>query len=231
MAAQKIAQASQELSVEEVNPFSWRLTQLFGAFPAVLDRHVTEFFPHLFPDGAYYGRTLGVDVYSVEDAISGGNRTYAENRDFAYSEEPLPDDYFEWISGEHEQVVDIIDSVRNDTGSIYSANLPNMGQVPNLPDEAIVESPAVATGAGLRPIMQPPLPVGIVGTLATRMAWVDTTVEGALEGSRTKFIQALVLDGSARSLEMAGQLADELLAAHSEHLLQFQQLTDTPLTP
>ena len=40
------------------NPFSWELLNTFGAFPAVLDRHVTEFFPQFFRDGQYFGATL-----------------------------------------------------------------------------------------------------------------------------------------------------------------------------
>ena len=51
--------------------------------------------------------------------------------------------------------------------TVYSANMPNAGQVPNLPREAVLESPAVATAAGLRPLTQPPLTAGIAGTLAT----------------------------------------------------------------
>ena len=31
----------------EAAPFSWELYQLYGAFPAVLDRHVTEFYPDI----------------------------------------------------------------------------------------------------------------------------------------------------------------------------------------
>jgi len=89
-------------------------------------------------------------------------------------------------------------------------NLPNTGQVPNLPPEAVLESPAVADGAGLRAIAQRPLSPGLVGTLATRLAWVETVVDAALQGSRDKVVQALVLDGSVNSLQMAEQLADDL---------------------
>jgi alpha-galactosidase len=102
-------------------------------------------------------------------------------------------------------VLEIIESIRKDDGAVYSANLPNTGQVPNLPQGAVLESPAVATAAGLRPIAQPPLPSGIAGTLATRLQWVETTVEAALEGSQA-----------------ATALADELLRAHAEHLPQFR---------
>jgi len=209
--------------VEELQPFSWHLFRLFGAFPAVLDRHVTEFFPQFFAGGCYYGKTLGVDAYGFEATIAHGDRIYTEMCDLAASPEPLPADYFEHIGGEHEQVIDIIASIRADAGRVYSMNLPNRGQVPNLPAEAIVESPAVADAGGIRPITQRPLPAGIVGTLATRLAWVETVVEAALEGSRAKFVQALVLDGAVSSLDMAEKLADELLSAQAQYLPQFER--------
>ncbi len=208
----------------EDSPFSWQLTDLFGAFPAVRDRHITEFFPQFFAQGKYGGKTLGVDVYSFEETIAGGDRSYESMREDALSKEPLGEDYFERMSGEHEQVLEIIESIRTDVGRVYSANLPNSGQVPNLPRDAILESPAVAAGAGLRAIAQPPLPESLAGTLATRLRWVDTVVEAALEGSREEFIQALVIDGSVDSLDAATALADDLLAAHAEYLPQFQSL-------
>jgi alpha-galactosidase len=222
-ATEKLTQLalSQESPVT-LSPFSWHLLQLFGAFPAVLDRHVAEFFPHLFPRGAYYGMTLGVDAYSFEKTIADGDEAYAQNRADALSDDPLGDEYFERIGGEHEQVADIIDSIRGGAGHVYSANLPNRGQVPNLPDESIIESPAVAECSGLRPIVQAPLAPGIVGTLAARMAWVETVVDAALEGSRESFIQALILDGAVESLEIAVELADELLASQAEYLPQFE---------
>jgi len=213
---------SDDIVLKSVYPFCWQLFQLFGAFPAVFDRHVTEFFPQMFADGSYYGKKLGVDAYSFENCISWGDRIYEEARKIALSSAPLPNDFFESIEGEHEQALDIIDSIRRDAGRVYSANLPNSGQVPNLPADAIIESPAIADGSGLRAIAQKPLPAGIAGTLATRLQWVETVVEAALEGSRDKFIQALILDGAVDSVKTAIQLADELLAAQAEYLPQFK---------
>lgn len=195
------------------NPFSWELLHRFGAFPAVLDRHVTEFFPQFFREGAYYGRTLGVDVFSLEGTIARGDAAFAQMAEDAHAPGPLPADYFERIEGEHEQVIEIIDAIRGDTGRIFSANLPNTGQAPNLPPDVYVEGPAVAGGGGLRAVAQPPLPTALAGILATRFMWAETIVEAALAGSRDLFIQALVLDGAVRSLEEAAALADDLLQA------------------
>ena len=204
------------------NPASWRLLQIFGGYPAVNDRHAVEFFPGLFGgEKQYFGRTLGVDGVSFEDVIAHGDRIYSEMCEAALSAGPLADDYFESVGGEHQQVTDIIDSIRHDAGEVFSVNLPNRGQVPNLPADAILEAPAVVDAGGVRPIAQPLLPAGIVGTLATRLAWVETVVEAALEGSREKFVQALILDGAVDSLDTAGRLADDLLAAQAQYLPRF----------
>jgi len=203
------------------SPFCWQLFESFGAFPAVHDSHVTEFFPQFFAAGEYFGKTVGEDVLRIRDRIAKGDEIFEQMERDAFSPDRLPADYFERITGEHEQVVEIIDSIRTDAGRVYSANLPNAGQVPNLPLGAVLEAPAVADGSGLRHIAQAPLPLGLVGTLATRLAYVETVVEAALEGSRNKFIQALVLDGCVGSLEQATALADALLAAQAECLPQY----------
>jgi alpha-galactosidase/6-phospho-beta-glucosidase family protein len=61
----------------------------------------------------------------------------------------------------------------------------------------------------------------MAGVLAPRWDWVEMTVDAALEGSRDKFIQALVLDGAVDSLETAYRLADDLLKTQADYLPQF----------
>lgn len=51
-------------------------------------------------------------------------------------------------------------------------------------------------------------------------------VAAALEGSRDKFIQALLIDGAVKSVSMAARLADELLSAHAQFLPQFAVTKD-----
>ena len=71
-----------ELNVDY--PFAWQLIERFGVFPAPMDRHVTEFFPHLFRgEKSYYGRTLGVDAFPFEAVIELGDDVYREMEEFA----------------------------------------------------------------------------------------------------------------------------------------------------
>ena len=204
-------------------PFSWQCLLWFNAYPAPQDRHVTEFFSQLFRTGEYYGKTLGIDEFSLEGTIAEGDAIYAEMRRDALSPDPLTEAYFEELGGEQEQVVEIISSVRGNQHRRFFANLPNSGQVPNLPLGAVLETPAIADANGIHPILQLPLPTAAAGVLATRFAWVDVVVEAALEGSRTKLIEALILDGGVKSVDMTAAMADDLLETHRVYLPQFNR--------
>jgi len=212
-----------ELAEAVDHPFTWQLFELFGAFPAVLDRHITEFFPHLFPGGRYFGKTLGVDAFSFEGTIAHGDKAYAEMQEQAEGKAPLPEWYFRRSSGEHEQVIEIIEAIESDTPRVFSANLANRGQVPNLPEEAVVESPAVATAAGLRPLTLAPLPAGVSATLVSKFQVIEAIVDAALTGDAGLFTQALLLDGAAISVDSARSLAEDLLTAHAQYLPQFNR--------
>ncbi len=203
-------------------PLLWELTRLFGAYPAPGDRHLVEFLPQMFSgEKGYYGKTLGVDCYSFERCIEGGQSSFDEMKALALSPDPLPDDFLAQASGEHEQVCDIVESIRTNAGREFSANLPNTGQIPNLPQDVVVECPAFARAQGMQARQTPPLPTAILGTLASRFQWVEITVEAALEGDRDKFVQALLIDGAVKTIETAYRMADDLLAAQKPYLPQF----------
>ena len=199
-------------------PFSWQCVQWFDAFPAPQDRHITEFFPQLFRTGAYYGKQLSVNEFSFEGTIADGDRIYAEMRTDAFSSQALTESYFQKLGGEHEQAVGIIQAIRSNSTRSYFANLPNTGQVPNLPLDAVVETSAITTGTGIDAIVQPALSSALLGTLSTRYQWVETVVEAAIEASRAKLIDALILDGGVQSPDQAVALADEFLDAHKKYL-------------
>jgi alpha-galactosidase len=200
------------------NLFSWELMLKFGAFPSAMDRHTTEFFPQFFRDGDYYGQRLGVDAFSFETTIAEGDAVFDDMRRMAHGDRPVPGDALE---DEQEEVLALIDALRAGRSMRLHANLPNTGQVPNLPHGAVLESPVISEHGRLRALPVAPLSPGLVGTLATRLAWVDTIVDAALTGRRDAFVQALVLDGYVDSFEMASRLADDLLAAQAPHLPQF----------
>jgi len=209
--------------VEKVgnNPFSWTLFESYGAYPSANDRHVTEFFPERFPGGAYYGRTLGVDAYSLEEVIAWGDEIYADMRAQSLGEKPLNEQLLERRVGEHEQLLEILASIDGDERQIFYANLPNDGAVPNLPDDAILELPAVAMVGCLRPIQCADFPDTLAAIIQRRLASVQLTVEAALTGDRNLFVEALLADGAVTDRGIATAMMDELLEAQRPYLPNF----------
>jgi len=200
------------------NPFSWSLFESYGAYPSANDRHVVEFFPERFPKGSYYGKTLGLDAYSFEGTIAGGDRIYAEMRAQALGEQPVDETIFNRASGEHEQLLNIITALRSDSREVFSVNLPNMGTVPSLPPEAILECPAVATATGLRPFRIPELSPSLSAILMRKLSATTLTVEAALTGDRELFIEALLLDGAVTDIEVTRKMGNALLEAQRKSL-------------
>jgi alpha-galactosidase len=206
------------------NPFSWSLFDAYGAYPAVNDRHVTEFFPERFPGGRYYGKTLGVDAFSFEGTIAWGDKIYANMRAQALGEKSLDQWMFERAEGEHEQLLEILRSIERDERRIFSVNLPNHGAVPNLPAEAILELPAAATATGLRPLQIPDFPDPLAAIVTRKLTAAALTVEAALTGDRKLLVEALWADGAVTDPDMASKLAEELLNTHRRYLPNFFDL-------
>ncbi|MFN2230964.1 MAG: hypothetical protein ACK2VA_14410 [Anaerolineae bacterium] len=210
-----------ETSFAAENPFSWSLFEAYGAYPAANDRHVTEFFPERFPHGSYYGKTLGVDAYSFEGTIASGDRAYAAMRAQALGEVPLDEAIFRRGPGEHEQLVEILRCIWADERRVFAANVPVRGAVAGLPDDAILELPAVSTAGGLRAMRLLDYPEVLTGILARKLSAVRLTVEAALQGDRALLREALLADGAVTDPQVAAQLGGELLHAHRAHLPQF----------
>lgn len=205
----------------DANPFSWSLFETYGAYPAVNDRHVVEFFPERFPEGRYYGKTLGVDAYSHERTIRRGDEHYAEMRAQALGQQPLDKQIFERAAGEHEQLTDILRSIAGDKRQIFNVNLPNQGAVPNLPADAILELPAAATATGLRPLQLLDFPDRLAAIVTRKLSAVALTVEAALTGDRQLLVEALLADGAVHDPSIANKLAEELVQVHRQYLPQF----------
>jgi alpha-galactosidase len=81
-----------------------------------------------------------------------------------------------------------------------------------------LECPARISAKGIKPVKVGDIPTMCRATVEKALLVVELTVEAALERDRDKLVQALIFDGSVKSTADAGRLADDLLAAHKEHL-------------
>jgi alpha-galactosidase len=215
------------------SPFSWELFQVFGAFPTLFDAHIIEFFPGWKRKGGCYGRTLGVDAMPFEHIIQAGDEMYQRMADEAYGRVPLggefktygrvpSDDEPEDIEvGEHTQLVQILRTIWGGDGHFFSVNLPNTGQVSNLPMGAVLEATTLVNGSGFHPLSFGELPSGISAILQRIIGVQELTTQAAVRGDRRLVVQAMLADGDVLTRAQAEALTDALLDAQREWLPQF----------
>jgi alpha-galactosidase len=204
------------------NPFSWEIFRRYGAFPAAEDRHVTEFFPERWAGGKYYGKTLGIDAFSVPEILEWGENRYQSMVAQADGTVPLDESIFDRSSGEQEQLIAIIRGVLTDSRDMFSCNVLNRGAVAGLPADAALEIPGVATARGIRPIAVPDLSQPLRAILTRRLASVYLAVEAAMTGDRDLVVEAMIADGAVTDPDAAARLTDALLSAQAHHLPQFR---------
>ncbi|WP_409273720.1 alpha-galactosidase [Neobacillus sp. SCS-31] len=121
-------------------------------------------------------------------------------------------------SGEY--AIPIIEAIFfDDEIEINSANLQNNGAIKGLPDDMVVETQAVVNGDGiqLKP-MTVELPTAIIGTIHIQGMIHRLLIEAYVENSKTKLLQAILLDPQAPSYYQACAMIDEMYERQKEIL-------------
>ena len=136
------------------------------------------------------------------------------------------DEISPWPSGE--LVAELIGGIAAGTERQLPMNLPNRGQVENLPDDVVVECIGVTGASGVRP--RDTANVGsVLGEYLRRISVSqELTVEAALTGDRTRVLEAMLTDQLAGHLpyEQLVAMTDELLTATAPWLPQFAPFLD-----
>jgi alpha-galactosidase/6-phospho-beta-glucosidase family protein len=195
-----------------------RLLGIYGALPAAGDRHVAEFFPFFLTEAAERGWRYGVQLTSVEE------RYAWRAEDEAFIRAALEDRidlaaFLERTSGEAaNQIIAAVASHGSYSGIM---NLPNRGQIANLPPDAVVETFGVVDATGAHGISVGALPPAIQAIVARHVANQELIVQAALEGDRRLALQALLNDPLTRDMEAAEAMLEEMLSANRQYLPQF----------
>jgi alpha-galactosidase len=191
------------------------LFDVYGALPAAGDRHVAEFFPYFLTEASHRGADYGVQLTTIAHRQQQVATARASVLDAIETDLPP-------LERSPEATADIVSAVANGRSVRTIVNLPNTGQIDNLPRSAVVETLAEITSAGAQPLTVGALPAGVLGTLQPHVTNQELIVQAALTGDRRLALQALVNDPLVANLETARHLLDDLLAAHADYLPQFQ---------
>ncbi|MBO0775690.1 MAG: 6-phospho-beta-glucosidase [Actinobacteria bacterium] len=117
-----------------------------------------------------------------------------------------------------EAAVALLASLAAGTGDIQVVNLRNAGTLPFLPDEAVIEVPAVIGAGGPVPVPAAPLPPLLRGLVAQVSAYEELAVAAAVHGGRDRVAAALLAHPLVGQYDLAGQLTDRLLAENQAFL-------------
>jgi 6-phospho-beta-glucosidase len=117
-----------------------------------------------------------------------------------------------------EAAVALLASLVSDAGDVQVVNLRNRGTMPFLPDEAVIEVPAAIGAGGAAAVPVAPLPPLMSGLIAHVSAYEELAVDAALRGGRQRVADALLAHPLVGQYELAGQLADRLIAENASYL-------------
>lgn len=119
----------------------------------------------------------------------------------------------------NEYGVPIIEAIAfNKPARMGGVNVMNHGYAPNLPDNMVVEIPAVVDGDGIHPQKTKEIPTAIASMIATQGAITQLLYEAYKEKSRNKLLQAILLDPTVSSYSNAVALINEMFENQKEIL-------------
>lgn len=196
--------------------FSFELCERFGFFPVGGPPHIAENFPYFLNSldvlARHRIRRKGVLPKRAEGREAKRLHVEAvlEGRD-------SPPE----LAASHEALADIIESMENGLPCRTVVNMPNRGQVENLPADVVVETFAQIGRDGVTPLPAGPVPVPLKGFLDSIVSEEELAVSAALTGDRDMVVQAMLVSPLLHDKDAAEVLADELLEAQKDWLPQF----------
>ena len=196
------------------------LFKLYGALPAAGDRHIAEFFPHFINESTGWGAGYDVRLTSVDDRQ--GLEMFAKMmiESMLRGETDLQQFMTEVST---EAANKIIRALTRGERYVGIMNLPNEGQITNLPHGSIVETYGVIDSTGPHPFSYGAVPAGVQNILEHHIRQQEMTVEAAMTGSSDIALQVLLNDplSSRLTVPQTRQMLEELLEANRQYLPKF----------
>jgi len=122
------------------------------------------------------------------------------------------------VSGEY--AIPIIEAIFfKEEIHLNAVNLPNHGAIKGLPDDMVVETQAVVNENGIKLVpMTCELPTAVIGAIHLQGMIHKLMLEAYEEGSKTKLMQAILLDPTAPTYYQAAAMIDEMCEKQKELL-------------
>lgn len=203
---------------EKFEPLTRRVFHDFGMFPVPGDTHLCEYLPWMSDPITKPWDKFNIRLYDWE--VMAGLRDFSLDRLNEMTNGSLPVDSL--LDTDSEGALEMIENIAF-AGSHYhlAANLPNVGQISNLPLGATVETPVHVNGAGIHPVHVGSLPEPVAELCRRELMIAQLGIDAVVEGSYEKALQCLLLDPVIVDMDTARNVLDDYLKTYKEHLPQF----------
>ncbi|RKD29516.1 6-phospho-alpha-glucosidase [Thermohalobacter berrensis] len=108
-------------------------------------------------------------------------------------------------------------SLAYNNGDIFIVIVENNGIISNLPDDAMVEVPAMITNHGPKPFAVGKIPTFYKGLIEGQLAYEKLVVDAFFENDYDKALKALTLNRTVVNAPVARKILDELIEANKEY--------------
>ena len=189
----------------------------YGAIAAAGDRHLAEFCP-----GKWYlkdpetVKEWHFGLTSVSWRKEDLKNRLEQSRQLREGEKPFE------MTPSGEEGVHQIKAILGLEDLVTNVNMPNYGQVPNLPLGAVVETNARFTSDSVRPVFAGNVPQGVLGIMEATVSNQENTVEAAMERDIEKaFISFLNDQLVTIGFDDARKLYDEMVQGTKAYLKEY----------
>lgn len=190
------------------------LIRMTGVMPYIGDRHICEFFPDYITSKANL-RKYNLQRTSIKQRLKWQAMKIAKIEKMLKTGIPK-----QYIQRSGETAADVINAHLTGRRFVDVGNVPNIGQISNLPLGTVVETACAIDKNGVSPLCFGDLPEMIAEFCRAHSAVTAMILEGCITKDKAALLQALRLDPVCSQLTwpQVCQMGEKLLKAHKKFI-------------
>ena len=183
------------------------ILEKFGYIPYTTDSHYGEYITWAWDKGNVQGARDFYNGYKTATLYTGERIQKLVEKGKGYR----------LIKPDPERAIPIIEGIlTNSNHKEESVNLPNEGVITNIPQDLVVEVPAIINKEGLHALKIGEYPKGLAALLRNQASVQDLVVEAVIRESKEIAFQALLLDPTIESATKAEEIFDEMMKINKD---------------
>jgi alpha-galactosidase len=195
-------------------PLTQKMFDIYCLLPVPGDCHLAEYVPYTLSKDNW--EKYRIQLYNFDRGKRQRDDMWKRISDILAGKRSFD------IKPTHQERSDsVISAITNNLNSYEQAlNIPNKGAISNLPDDSIVEVPALVNNYGISGMKMGKLPEAVAALCVREISIAKLITKASMTGDNQAALQAfaLMLD----DLDLAEKLLEEYITEHKKYLPQFE---------